>query len=68
MWLSLVELTTDPTKTDENGVPKKDADFSLSGGCFGTDIIQKYTKWFQIGVHRLKIGQIFAKCQCIFFG
>ena len=43
------------------------ADFSLSGVCFGTDIIQKYTKWFQIGVHGLKIGQIFSKLQCALF-
>ena len=41
-------------------------DFSLSGGCFGTDI-QKCTKWSQIGVHGLKVGQIFAKFQCAFF-
>ena len=42
-------------------------DFSLSVGCFSTDIIQKYTKWSQIGVHALKIGQIFAKFQCTSF-
>ena len=35
-------------------------DFNFSVGCFGTDIIQKCTKWSQIGVHGLKIGQIFA--------
>ncbi len=40
---------------------------SLSVGCFGTDIIQKCTKWSQIGVHGLKIGQIFAKFQCASF-
>ena len=43
------------------------ADFNLSGGCFGIDIIQKCTKWFQIGVHGLEIGQIFAKFQCASF-
>ena len=42
-------------------------DFNLSGGCFGTDIIQKCTKWSQIGVHGLKICQIFAKFQCASF-
>jgi hypothetical protein len=31
------------------------SDFNLSVGCFGTDIIQKCTKWSQIGVHGLKI-------------
>ena len=31
------------------------ADFNLSVGCSGTDIIQKCTKWSQIGVHGLKI-------------
>ena len=41
------------------------SDFSLSVGCFGTDIIQKSTKWFQIGVHGLKFGQIFTKLQCV---
>ena len=39
------------------------ADFSLSGGCFGTDIIQKCTTWYQIGVHGLKIWQIFTTIQ-----
>ena len=43
------------------------ADFSLSVGCFGTDIIQKCTKWYQIGVYGLNIGQIFAKFQCASF-
>ena len=38
------------------------ADFHLSPGCFCTDI-PKRTKWFQMGVHGLKIGQIFTKCQ-----
>ena len=33
----------------------KIADFNLSVGCSGTDIIQKCTKWSQIGVHGLKI-------------
>ena len=42
-------------------------DFHLSPGCFGTDIIQKCTKWSQIGVHGLKSGQIFAKFQCASF-
>ena len=41
--------------------------FNLSGGCFGTDIVQKWTKWSQIGLHGLKFGQIFAKCQCALF-
>ena len=39
------------------------ADFNLSGGRFGTDIIQKCPKWSQIGVHGLIFGQIFAKFQ-----
>ena len=43
------------------------ADFSLSPGCFGTNIIQKCTKWFQMGVHGLKIGQISAQFQCVSF-
>ena len=42
-------------------------DFNLSVGCFGTDIIQKCTKWSQIGVHGLKIWPIFAKFQCASF-
>ena len=29
------------------------SDFNLSGGCFGTDIIQNCTKWSNIGVHGL---------------
>ena len=45
----------------------KIADFNLSVGCFGTDIIQKCTKWSQIGVHGLKIWPIFAKFQCASF-
>ena len=40
-------------------------DFNLSEGCFGTDIIRKYKKWSQMGVHGLKIGQAFAKIQCM---
>jgi hypothetical protein len=43
------------------------SDFNLSGGCFGTDIIQKCTKWSQVGVHGLKIWPIFAKFQCASF-
>ena len=43
------------------------SDFHLSGGCFGTDIIQKCTKRFQIGVHGLTIWPIFAKFQCASF-
>ena len=43
------------------------SDFNLSVGCFGTDIIQKCTKWSQIGVHGLKIWPIFAKFQCASF-
>ena len=39
------------------------SDFNLSGDCSGTDIIQECTKWFQMRVHGLEIGQIFAKCQ-----
>ena len=45
----------------------KTTDFNLSPGCFGRDIIQKCTKWLQIGVHGLKIGQISAKCRCASF-
>ena len=43
------------------------ADFNLGGGGFGTDIIKKYTKLFQIGVPGLKIRQIFANFQCASF-
>jgi hypothetical protein len=43
------------------------SDFNLSGGCFGTDIIQNCTKWSQIGVHGLKIGQIFPKLSDFFW-
>ena len=42
-------------------------DFISSEGCFGTDIIQKCTKWFQIGVHGLIFWPIIAKCQCARF-
>ena len=42
-------------------------DFNLSEGFFSTDIIPKCMKWYQIGVHGLKIGQIFAKFQCVSF-
>ena len=45
----------------------KFADFNLSAGCFGIDIIPKWTKWSQMGVHGLRIGQIFAKIQCTSF-
>ena len=34
---------------------------------FGTDITQKCAKWSQIGVHGLKMWQIFAKFQCASF-
>ena len=40
------------------------ADFNLRGGCFGTEIIQRCTKWSQIEVHGLKIWPIFAKVKC----
>ena len=42
--------------------------FNLRPGCFGADIIQTCAKWFQMGVHGLKIGQIFAKIQGVCFG
>ena len=42
-------------------------DFNLSGGCFGTDVIQNHTKWSNIGDHGLIFGPIFAKFQCAFF-
>ena len=41
------------------------ADFSLSPGGFGTDIIQKCTKWCQIGVHGLNIFKFFATFHCV---
>ena len=43
------------------------ADFNLSGGCFGTDILQKYTKLSKIRVHGPIFGPIFAKFQCASF-
>ena len=43
------------------------ADFNLSGRCCGTDIIHKCSRWSQIGVHRLMVGQIFPTFQCMFF-
>ena len=39
----------------EVDVSKQDSDFNLSGACFGTDIIPKCTKLFQMGVHGLKM-------------
>ena len=33
--------------------------------CYGTNIVQKCTKWSQMRVHRLISGQIFAKFQCV---
>ena len=36
----------------------ENTDFSLSPLWFGTDIIQFFTKWFQMGVQGLKIRQI----------
>ena len=41
--------------------------FNLSGGCFGTDIIQNCTKLSNIGVNRLISGPIFAKFHCVSF-
>ena len=35
-----------------------DADFILSGGRFGTHIIQNCTKWSNVGVHGLSFGPI----------
>ena len=43
------------------------ARLQLKPGLFWYGIIQKCTKWSQIGVHGLKIGQIFAKLQCASF-
>ena len=43
------------------------ADFNLSGGCFGTEIIPKCTKWSNIKIHGLFFGPILAKFQCAFF-
>ena len=42
-------------------------DFSLSGDCFGTDIIHNCTKLSNFGVRGLVFGPIFAKFQCAFF-
>ena len=39
------------------------ADFNLSGGCFGTEIIKNCTKWQNIGVHGLRLGPIEAEFQ-----
>ena len=39
------------------------ADFNLSGGCFGTEIIQNFTKLSNIGVHGLRLGPIEAEFQ-----
>ena len=55
IYFTWIGYKLDPTNTK---------DFSLSPGCFGTDIIQKCTKWCQMGVHGLKLGQIFAKFRC----
>ena len=63
----IVDIQLIDTKVFKNNNITYLSDFSLSGDCFGTDIIQKCTKWFQIGVHGLKIGQIFAKFQCVSF-
>ena len=41
--------------------------FSLSGGCFGTDIIQNCTKLSNMGVHGLSYGQFVAKLRCASF-
>ena len=45
----------------------QNTDFSLSGGCFGTDIIKNCTKLSNIGVHGLIFWPIFAKFQCASF-
>ena len=42
-------------------------DFNLSGGCFGTDIIQNCTKWSNMGVHGLSLGPFVAKLRCASF-
>ena len=44
-----------------------DSDFNLSGGCFGTEIIQNCTKWSNIGVHGLSFGPIEAEFQGVSF-
>ena len=36
-------------------------------GCFGKDILQECTKWFQMGVNRLIFGQIITKLQGVSF-
>ena len=37
--------------------------FKFRVGYFGRDIIQKCTKWSQMGIHGLIFRQIFAKCK-----
>ena len=41
--------------------------FSLSGGCFGIDVIQNCTKWSNMGVHGLSYGPFGAKLRCASF-
>ena len=41
--------------------------FSLNGGCFGTDIIQIFTKWSNVGVHGLSYGPFVTKLHCASF-
>ena len=43
--------------------PNHYSDFNLSGGCFGTEIIQNCTKWSNIEVHGLRLGPIEAEFQ-----
>ena len=43
------------------------ADFNLSPGCFGTEIIKNCTKWSNIGLHGLRLGPIEAEFQGAFF-
>ena len=43
------------------------AGFSLSGGCFGTDIIQSCTKWSNMGVRGLSYGPFVATLRCASF-
>ena len=45
----------------------KNSDFSLSPGCFGTEIIKNGTKWSNIGVHGLSFGPIEAEFQGVSF-
>ena len=72
----VLQFTYLSTKTIHADTPKKGpqeirsvlfrthiADFNLSGGCFGTEIIQNYTKWSNIGVHGLSFGPIEAEFQ-----